>query len=129
MLAPKDLGRRVRRTAAPGAQPLAGGEAIAEAEVGDLDAHLGVEQEILGLEVAMGDPRGVAVVDRREDLGEGRAGPGLAHAAVPGYVVEDLAATCVLAHLRWQNSGFFGCSVVGFFFCGECMYGVVGGCM
>ena len=44
MLATKDLGRRVRWTAAPGAQPLARRESIAEAKVRDLDAHLGVEE-------------------------------------------------------------------------------------
>lgn len=98
VLSSEHLGRRVRRTAAPGAEPLAWCESVAEPKVGDLDVHLGVQEKVLGLEVPVGHPGPVAVLDGGEYLGEGGARPGLPHAAVAGYVVEYLAPARVLAH-------------------------------
>ena len=64
----EELRRSVRRTSAKGVELRSGHELVAEAEVGDLDVHLGVEQQVFGLQVAVDDPLLVAVLHRRHDL-------------------------------------------------------------
>lgn len=99
VLAPKDFGGRVGGTSAPGTESLARGEAIAEPEIGNFDVHLGVEEQILGLEIAMRDSFGVTVLHGRQNLGESRACPRLAHPPVTSYVIENFASVRVLADL------------------------------
>lgn len=45
----EDLGGGVGRRPAPRGQLLPGGEVVAEAEVGDLDVHVAVQQQVLRL--------------------------------------------------------------------------------
>jgi len=96
---PENLGSGVRRATAPRAQSFAGSESVAEAKVGDLDVHLGIEKQVLRLEIPMRHTRHMAVLDRGQYLGEGGACPGLSHSSVARYVVEYLAFARVLAHL------------------------------
>jgi hypothetical protein len=63
-----------------------------EAEVGDLEEAVGVEEEVLGLEVAVADPLAVAVLDALEELPEVEAGRGLVEPALGDDLVEQLAA-------------------------------------
>jgi hypothetical protein len=53
-----------------------------EPEIRQLDVHVGVEEEVLGLQVPVDDPVGVAVADSRQDLGEDVAGRQLCHFTV-----------------------------------------------
>ena len=64
----EELRRSIRWTSAKGVELRSGHELVAEAEVGDLDVHLGVEQQVFGLQVAVDDPLLVAVLHRRHDL-------------------------------------------------------------
>lgn len=66
------------------------------AEVGHLDVALGVEQEVLRLEVAMADVESVAVIDRVDDLLEVVHRLGFLQPATRDEVVEELAARNVL---------------------------------
>ena len=69
-------------------------EALGEAKVDELDVALLVEQEVLGLEVAVGNAvlKLVQVLEHEDDLGGVEAGHGLVEAAVLAQVAEELAA-------------------------------------
>jgi hypothetical protein len=64
----KKFRRRVRRTAAEGVELVAGDELVTEAEVGDLDVHLGVQQQIFGLQISVDDLLLVAILNGGNDL-------------------------------------------------------------
>ena len=86
LLALEDLRGRVGRASAPRVEVALGLEVVGEAEVRDLDVHVGVEQEVLGLQVPVDDPAGVAVLHRVDDLPELASGQRLGHPAVTGDV-------------------------------------------
>ena len=91
-------------------------EHLREAEVDDLDDRLGaaraarrapeeavarrlvLEQQVLGLEVAVDDAARVHEVDRREDLAQHRRGGRLGELALLDDVIEELAALHDLHH-------------------------------
>lgn len=64
-----------------------------EAEVGDLEVAGGVEEEVLWLEVSVGDAMAVAEAESGDELREVAAGEGLREAAAAGELGEELAAT------------------------------------
>jgi hypothetical protein len=64
----EELWRGVGRAAAEGVQLAPDDELVGEAEVGDLDVHLAVKEQVLGLQVAVNDLLLVAVLNRRQDL-------------------------------------------------------------
>ena len=66
----KKFGCRIGWTSAEGIEFASGHELVAEAEVGDLDVHLGIQQQVLGLQVPMDDPLLVAILDGGHDLKE-----------------------------------------------------------
>ena len=65
LLAGEDLGRSVWRRAAERLQRRLHVVVAGEAEVGQLDVHVGVEEQVLALEVAMHHVLVVAVLDGR----------------------------------------------------------------
>ncbi len=69
---------------------------LAEAEVGELDMALSVEQDVLGLEVAIDDALPVEMLQRQRDLGDVEAGRVLQEDALALEVHEQLATTEVL---------------------------------
>lgn len=85
-------------TAAKRVQLIPNNKFVAEAKIGNLDVHVAVEEQILGLEIAMNDALLVQVLYGRDDLSELGASLLLLHAAVRDQVVEDLAARRVLHH-------------------------------
>ena len=85
----------MRRSAA-GLEHGAHGLERGHAEVGDLDVVLVVEQQVLGLEVAVADGVAVAEVQRRDDLPEKAARLLRRQPALLHQVVERLAARHVL---------------------------------
>ncbi|KAJ6795135.1 putative CBL-interacting protein kinase 7 [Iris pallida] len=96
-----DLGRGVGRGAAGGVQQaVAGGAQLVgergEAEVGELEVAVTVEEEVLGLDVAVGDAVGVAEAEGGEELLEVAARGGLGQAAVAREAGEELPAAGVL---------------------------------
>ena len=71
LLAKEDLGGSVPQSLDLVGECLDGDrEGSGETEVTDLDVALGVDQKILGLQVSVDDPLGVAVVDSTEQLVE-----------------------------------------------------------
>lgn len=92
-----DLRRGVVRAAAARLQEVAVLDLIREAEVGDLDVEVVVEENVLGLEVAVDDLEAVGVLDAGDELLEETPRLRLGHAAVGDDVVEELAAG-VLEH-------------------------------
>ena len=64
----KELWRCVGRTAAECVELAAVDELVGEAEVGDLDVHLAVQQEVLGLEVPVDDLLLMAILNGGYDL-------------------------------------------------------------
>ena len=97
-LALEELGCGVGGRAAPGPQQAVGTVVVAKAEVRQFDAIIRVQEEVLGLEVAVHHPRQVAVADGGQDLGEDVAGLLLGHAPVLDQVVKDLPVGRVLRH-------------------------------
>jgi len=71
-------------------------EPLGEAEVGELEMAVLVEQEILGLEVAVDDGQRVEVVERRRDLGGVEETRAVGELAGVAQVGEQLAAAQVL---------------------------------
>ena len=82
MLSLEQLRGRVGRTPAPRGQGTGVRVVVAEPEIGQLDVHVRVQEQVFGFEVSVDDPVGVAVVDGREDLGEHVAGLELSHSAM-----------------------------------------------
>ena len=96
VLALEDLGRDVVGRAADCLSPLlAVREARGQAEVAHLDAHLGVDEEVAQLEVAVDDQVGVQVLERRDELRE---------------VVTRLELAQLLASLQQLRHGLEGCA-------------------
>ena len=69
-----------------------------EAEVGDLEVSVAVEQQVLGLEVAVADALVVAVLDAADELLEVEARGRLVEAALCNDLVEEFAASDELEH-------------------------------
>uniref|UniRef100_A0A1I8I6A6 ABM domain-containing protein n=1 Tax=Macrostomum lignano TaxID=282301 RepID=A0A1I8I6A6_9PLAT len=88
----------VVRAAAAGAQELAIGHDVGEAEVRDLHIQIGVQQQVLRLEVAVHDHVLVAVVHPGYDLLEEAARLLLAQVMPLNNVVKQLATAHVLHH-------------------------------
>ena len=63
---------------------------LAQAEVGEDNVSLGVQQDVLGLQVAVHDVEGVEVAQRAGDLRSVEPGPGFQEAAFSLQVVEQL---------------------------------------
>jgi hypothetical protein len=96
-VAEEHLGRRVVRRAARHLEHLVRrAEDRAEPKVDELDVAVGVEEHVLGLEVAVDHVGAVARVDRRHELREELHRLGLLEAAVLHDVLEELAARHVL---------------------------------
>lgn len=68
------------------------GEFLGEAEVGQPYVTLTVQQDVLGLQVAVHDFFGVEVLDGAHDLGGVEEADGIAEAAAAAQVAEELAA-------------------------------------
>ena len=66
---------------------------LAQAEVGEDDVALLVEQDVLGLQVPVHDVEGVEVAQGAGDLGGVEARPRLQEASLPLQVVEELEET------------------------------------
>ena len=62
------LWRSIGRAPAKRVQLVPVDELVGEAEVGDLDVHLAVQQEVLGLQVSVDDLLLVAILNGRDDL-------------------------------------------------------------
>jgi hypothetical protein len=73
-----DLGREVVGRAAQ--RPGDVRHLFREAKVGDLEVAVAVEQQVLGLEVAVDDVHAVQVVEREHDLGRVELGHGVREA-------------------------------------------------
>ncbi len=91
-----DLGRRVVRAPAGRFEEVVVPHQRGETKVRDLDLVVGIEEQVLRLEVPVADEASVAVVQARNDLleeGEGLAGrePSLTH-----KVIEELSSLNVL---------------------------------
>ncbi len=80
-----------------------------EAEVGELDVALSVEEQVLQLEVAVADVAGVEFVESYQHLAEELSGNLLGQAASYLDEVEDIAMRAVLEHL--DPLGFVGAAV------------------
>ncbi|KAB8110556.1 hypothetical protein EE612_047861, partial [Oryza sativa] len=94
-VAGEHLGGDVRRRAAGGVEEAVGARVAgerAEPEVGDLEVPGLVEQQVLGLQVAVVHPAAVAEVDGGDELAEVPPRDALPDAAVAGDPVEQLAA-------------------------------------
>ncbi|KAI3480495.1 hypothetical protein L1887_57341 [Cichorium endivia] len=87
-----DLGRGVVGAAAARLEKVAVGHDVGEAKVADLDVEVLVEQQILGLEVAVDDLVTVAVLHGADDLLEEAPCLWLGHAAAVDNVLEEFAA-------------------------------------
>ena len=72
--------------------------ALGEAEVGHLDVSLGVEEQILGLEVAVRDAVGVEILERQDDLSGVESRDVVRESSRATEVGEKLAADDVLEH-------------------------------
>ena len=93
-----DLGRGVVGTAAAGFEKVAVAHQVGEAKVADLDVEKLVEQQVFGLEVAVGDLVLVAVVCGRDDLLKEAARFAFRQAPVVDNVLEQLAARVLEDH-------------------------------
>jgi len=97
---------------------------VGQAKVGDLDGQTRVQQQVLGLEVAVHDHVAVAVLDAADDLLEEAARLVLRQAALLDDVVEQLAAFSVQGFFVFWFWVFFLCCLVvwtaGLF---ACVYG------
>lgn len=72
------------------------GELLSEAEVGQADVSFAVQQDVLGLQVAVDDLFGVEVLDGAHDLGGIEEACGVAEAPAAPQVAEQLAARHVV---------------------------------
>ena len=86
-----DFGRSVVWTSTAGCEEIPIAHLVREAEIGDLDIEVVVEENVLGLEVAVDDLEAVRVFDARDDLLEEAPCSLFGHAAVGDDVVEELA--------------------------------------
>lgn len=71
-------------------------ELLGEAEVGEADVSLAVQQDVLGLEVAVDDFFGVEVLDGADDLGGVEEARAVAEASPAAQVAEELATRHVV---------------------------------
>lgn len=62
-------------------------EVVGESEIGDFDVHVGVEEKVLGLEIAVNNPVLVTIVDGFNDLPELPASQRLGHPPVASDVL------------------------------------------
>ena len=85
-----DLGRQVVGGTAEG--PCDVGHLLGEAKVGDLEVAVAVEQQVLGLQVAVDDVVRVQVVEGQGDLGGVELGDGVGEALGLAQQTEQLAA-------------------------------------
>eukprot|EP00968_Pinguiococcus_pyrenoidosus_P008168 scaffold576_cov260-Pinguiococcus_pyrenoidosus.AAC.32 len=97
-IAGDDLRGRVVRGPARGAQKLSVLHEVAEAEVGDLDVVVRIEQQVLRLEVPMHDVVKVAVLHATDDLLHELSRLVRLQTALGNNVVEKLPARHVLHH-------------------------------
>lgn len=72
------------------------GELLGKAEVSEADVSLAVQQNVLGLEVAVDDFFGVQVLDGADDLGGVEEARAVAEAPPAAQVAEELAARHVV---------------------------------
>ena len=87
------LGREIRHRAAHFSQRrLASAEACGQTKVGDLDIAAGGQEQILGLEIAVHDAKGVDECERERDLPHDRCGLHLAVRALFADPLEDFSA-------------------------------------
>mmetsp|Transcript_49305 Transcript_49305/g.106798 ORF Transcript_49305/g.106798 Transcript_49305/m.106798 type:complete len:314 (+) Transcript_49305:702-1643(+) len=86
------LGRQVVHRATDGARELVGREALAHAHVHQLEVALRVSDEVLGLEVSVGDAQRVQVSERVRDARAVKRGGVLAHAPDAAQQRRQLAA-------------------------------------
>ena len=93
-LALDDLWSQVLRRAAEGVGAVA--DDLGKAEVGDLDVSLLVDEEVLRLEVSVGDVHGVEVLECEHDLGREEEGDVVGEAAFPPQESEELPAAGVI---------------------------------
>lgn len=106
--APNHLRRGVVRAPAAGLHEVAVLDLVREAKVGDLDVEVVVEEDVLGLEVAVHDLEAVGVVDAGDHLLEEAAGLRLGHLALVDDVLEELPAG-IFEHdddVRWGRDHF-----------------------
>ena len=92
LLAHDDLGCGIVRAATCGEKHVVSPLPDRHAEVCDLNVFVAVEEEVLGLQVAVRDVEAMAVVDSRDDLLEVAEGFLGGEAALAAQVVEELAA-------------------------------------
>lgn len=90
-----DLGSQVLGRAAEGEGAVVG-QFLSEAKVGDLHVSLAVDQQVLGLQVAVDDILLVHVADGQQDLADVEHGHVVAKTAVLAQPVEELAARAEL---------------------------------
>ena len=81
----KKLRCGVRRRSTEGVELASRDELVGEAKVGDLDVHVGVEQQVFRLEIPVHDPLLMKVLHREHDLTELSASLFLFH---PGLVIK-----------------------------------------
>lgn len=86
-----DLGSEILRSAAETVQLVALDVLLGETEVGDLDVSIGIEEEILRLEVAVDDSFAVQVVETHRDLRGVETSTVFGETAI-GEVEEELAS-------------------------------------
>jgi hypothetical protein len=81
---------------------------LGEAEVDELNVALGVDENVLRLQVAIGDAlRLVKVFEDEDDFGGIEAGGGFVEAPLAAEVAEDFAAGAIV-ELRWSGVGHRG---------------------
>ena len=86
-----DLGSEILRSAAETVQLVALDVLLGETEVGDLDVSIGIEEEILRLEVAVDDSFAVQVVETHRDFRGVETSTVFGETAI-GEVEEELAS-------------------------------------
>ena len=90
------LGCRIGRTATKRVQLIARRKLIAKPEIGDLYVHITIEQQILGLQIAMHDMLLVQILHGRHDLPKFGTRLLLLHSAMCDQIVEDFAPAGIL---------------------------------